>query len=275
MCEYCVKHGAGKKWFENARNFSRDLYNEQYIQEFVESYFSKPIEDAIKAFSERKKALNDPISLGNMKNQLEGRYTGFLHHQIVTIEELADIYRLANILTDEKPAVARFDCICRRLAGQDDPEKHCYGIAFTSDILRRFPTYLGGVEFLDAELAIESIRQMSDQEPVVHTILCLGVPYIGLNCNCTMPVCTPYWYRTSAYKVKQAFYKSESLCIVNAEQCGGCGTCHELCPFGVPEMCNERAYISSAKCWGCGICQKNCPEGAIYFKERGNDMMLF
>ena len=171
MCDFCIKHGAGKKWFENARNFSYELFSEQYIQEFLDSYFSKSVEDALQAMYKRQKSLNDPITLGIMKNQLEERYARYLHHQIVSREELIDIYQLANVLTDEKPTIARFDCICRRLVGQDDPEKHCYGIAFTSDILKRFPNYLGGVEFLDAELALESILQMSEHlrgKPAKH-----------------------------------------------------------------------------------------------------------
>ncbi|MFX0114874.1 MAG: 4Fe-4S binding protein [Candidatus Hodarchaeota archaeon] len=275
MCEYCIQHGSGKKWFENIRNYSRELFSAAYIQEFIHSYFSTAFEERIQRLMKSKTALNDPIALTEHSNSLDKLYSRYLHHAVVTWEELENIYQIAHLLADERPPVARFDCICLRLAGKSDPKKHCYGIAFTADLLKQYPRYLGGVEFLEAEQALEDLRQMSEEEPVVHSVIAMGVPYIGINCNCTIPVCNPYWYRTSAFFVKQAFYKGESTCRVNRERCIGCGTCVEVCPFKIPKLHDERSYINSAECWGCGVCQRNCPENVIDFTPRGLATQLY
>ena len=39
MCEFCTKHGEGKKWYEIMENYSRELLNDPgrrtYIEQFV------------------------------------------------------------------------------------------------------------------------------------------------------------------------------------------------------------------------------------------------
>jgi len=50
---------------------------------------------------------------------------------------------------------------------------------------------------------------------------------------------------------------------VNADVCGGCEVCLELCPFGAIERVDEQAQVNIALCKGCGTCVAACPSGAM------------
>ena len=47
MCEFCHKHGEGKKWYLVMRNYSRELWEQKGRKEFAE-YFWSQFEDYIK-----------------------------------------------------------------------------------------------------------------------------------------------------------------------------------------------------------------------------------
>lgn len=50
---------------------------------------------------------------------------------------------------------------------------------------------------------------------------------------------------------------------VDADVCGGCEVCIELCPFGAIERIDEQAHVNIALCKGCGTCVAACPSGAL------------
>lgn len=47
------------------------------------------------------------------------------------------------------------------------------------------------------------------------------------------------------------------------EDCQGCGTCIERCPFGLLEVREGRARLSREECLLCGYCASACPHFAI------------
>jgi len=48
------------------------------------------------------------------------------------------------------------------------------------------------------------------------------------------------------------------------ERCDGCGNCKDVCPFGVLEIKNGKAFIKDNKnCKKCGACMHACPNNAI------------
>ncbi|MFC1895509.1 ATP-binding protein [Thermodesulfobacteriota bacterium] len=65
---------------------------------------------------------------------------------------------------------------------------------------------------------------------------------------------------------------SRYLSVVDVEQCDGCQTCVEVCPFEAVEMAKMpgskklKARIDADKCYGCGVCVPNCPEEALDLK---------
>lgn len=50
----------------------------------------------------------------------------------------------------------------------------------------------------------------------------------------------------------------------DAEKCTGCRRCTEVCPHGVFEMRDKRAYlVDPGACIECGACAMNCSADAI------------
>jgi heterodisulfide reductase subunit A len=54
---------------------------------------------------------------------------------------------------------------------------------------------------------------------------------------------------------------------VDPARCRACGTCVDICEFGVPELIGEApvraARIDPVICTGCGTCVPHCPSDAI------------
>ena len=40
MCEFCLKHGEGKKWYLQASNYSDDLLSDIRRRKFIETFFT-------------------------------------------------------------------------------------------------------------------------------------------------------------------------------------------------------------------------------------------
>lgn len=50
----------------------------------------------------------------------------------------------------------------------------------------------------------------------------------------------------------------------DVEKCTGCRRCVEVCPRGVFEMREKRAFVADrGACMECGACERNCAYGAI------------
>lgn len=50
---------------------------------------------------------------------------------------------------------------------------------------------------------------------------------------------------------------------VNKDKCVACLTCVRVCPYDVPEIVGDKAYMDPAQCQSCGICASECPNQAI------------
>ena len=204
------------------------------------------------------------------RKKTDRRYKMYLHHQVVTTDEALSILKLASQQTGEhERAVVRIPCICRHQVYGSDEDLRCFGIAFTDDYTRRFPKYLGGGHYyLSADEAGNLLEEMVTNEPTVHAISALGVPYLGLLCNCDMKVCQPYLRRLT-FGIDSPFHKGHYAATVDLQKCSGCGTCESACPFKAASMSHDEsgATIDLESCYGCGVCINRCPEGAISFVE--------
>jgi formate dehydrogenase iron-sulfur subunit len=79
-------------------------------------------------------------------------------------------------------------------------------------------------------------------------------------------------------------YNQQGFVQYDKEKCSGCGYCAEFCPFGVPQMENNRLTGSAVmnKCTFCQdrvangeqtACAEACPTGAIKFGKRSELLM--
>ncbi len=42
MCDFCVQHGQGKKWYLEAKNYSQDLLSDTRRRRFIADFFTHP-----------------------------------------------------------------------------------------------------------------------------------------------------------------------------------------------------------------------------------------
>ncbi len=61
------------------------------------------------------------------------------------------------------------------------------------------------------------------------------------------------------------------IATVDEDLCAKCLTCVRACPFDIPVIEEEGAYINPAACYGCGACVSACPGGAISLAQYDND----
>ena len=262
LCEYCALHGAGKKWYQNAENISKKLARSDLVKDFCEGYFSR---ERVANTWNPSEYLFLPVE-ENEREQINNRYKKYLHHQVVSSEEAFDILKLANYHTDDhEHTVVRLPCVCRYTGYGSDPDLSCFGIAFTDEYTRKFPKYLGGTHrYVSTGEAVESLEMMISDNPIVHAVSALGVPYLGMLCNCDMSVCRPYYHRLRL-GINSPFYKGHNAAQIDRQKCVNCGKCQEVCPFDVPYTCNDGTVVIDAElCYGCGVCVRNCPENAIH-----------
>jgi ferredoxin len=58
-----------------------------------------------------------------------------------------------------------------------------------------------------------------------------------------------------------------SVAVVLAEKCTGCGICADVCPVNAITI-KERAVVNPDVCTGCAACVYECPNAAIAITQR-------
>ena len=54
------------------------------------------------------------------------------------------------------------------------------------------------------------------------------------------------------------------MIAIHQDSCSGCRDCARVCPHGVIEMREKRAFVvAQERCIGCGACQLNCHDDAV------------
>ncbi len=107
MCEFCTKHGEGKKWYLRAENYSEDLLSDLRRRQFVADFFKDPnalggkVEKiaGLKTLPTFVQAALQPVLVRKEKSTHYG--------QVVPIEALEEIFDFVS-------SVTRLPCICRQ-----------------------------------------------------------------------------------------------------------------------------------------------------------------
>ena len=124
MCEFCVKHGEGEKWYLQAKNYSDDLLSDIHRRRFIEEFISD----------------KDGLVLANKRLEMFGKrstdpeYRGPYYYrkmkkthfgQVVPIEEIEKIFTFVN-------SIVRIACVCRQVTlGKE--KRYCYAVSLGPD----------------------------------------------------------------------------------------------------------------------------------------------
>lgn len=276
MCEFCLKHGEGEKWYLQARNYSEDMLSDlrrlKFLEQFADPKFmEREFEKMNTGFGRLQKlpwfvrTLFSRMITGKMKKVHFG--------QVVPIEEIEQIFAFTN-------SIVRVACVCRKSSlGQE--KRYCYGISMGPnggkllEIFRALEEkYADGVddnrfEMLTREESITAFRA-HEREGLCHTVWTFHTPFIGGICNCDRADCLAM-QSTVTHDVPVMF-RAEYIASIDQETCNGCRQCMRLCQFGALSYSasTEKTVVDHAYCYGCGICRSVCAAGAIRLEDRAS-----
>ncbi len=270
MCEFCLKHGEGKKWYLQARNYSEDLASDVNRRQMISDFFQQ--QDAVPNFVAKADRLQTmPRFVRDWFVYMITRKQKKMHYgQVVPIEDVEKIFQLTN-------SIVRVACYCRyNTIGKE--KRYCYGISLSpetgiADVVQglgdSFLTgpYTAGLETLTREEALESFRR-HEREGLCHTVWTFMTPFIGGLCNCDRSDCWAMRF-TLSHGIPIMF-RAEYVGQINADTCNGCRECIRQCQFGALtwSASNKKAVIDQRCCYGCGICRVVCKEKAITMLAR-------
>jgi hypothetical protein len=137
MCEFCLQHGEGKKWYLQAKNYADDLLSDLKRRRFIETFLADPVALA-KEVHDIERLNKLPKFIRDIIGRLITRKMKKVHFgQIVPIEEIEQIFGFVN-------TIVRVACICRQASlGQE--KRYCYGVSLAPDG-GRFAEILQGLD---------------------------------------------------------------------------------------------------------------------------------
>jgi ferredoxin len=265
MCQFCIEHGEGKKWYLQAKNYSQELMNEErkrFMADFFENV-ERMVGDRIGALD--KVLAANPSAAASVFPQLVEQQKKEHWGQVVPLEEVEQIL-------DGAVAVVRVPCVCRSTLRGVRDARYCFGVTTSvsdprANVFQQYPDYSTDLEVLNKEEAKKAIQKL-DRNGLVHTVWTFLTPFIGGLCNCTVNECLALKTRTRLGF--PTFFKAEYVATIDWETCSGCRDCMRVCNFGA---INYSAYvdkcsINQRQCYGCGVCRAACMRDAITLRDR-------
>jgi ferredoxin len=273
MCEFCLKHGEGRKWYLQAKNYSDDLLSDRRRRRFIEGFFAdtEPLKRSVQRLDRLDRTPGPIRSL--IRRMISGHMKREHFGQVVPIEDIEQIFSMMN-------SIVRTACVCRQVTlGKE--KRYCYGVSLSPDhgefgrIVRGLDrSYLSGPDMagrekLSPEQAVAAFRE-HEHEGLCHTVWTFRTPFIGGICNCDRTDCLAM--RCTVTHDVPVMFRAEYVAQVDPDTCTGCRQCMRLCQFGAISysVSTCKATIDSRWCYGCGICRSACPRNAIRLQERAS-----
>jgi len=109
MCEFCIKHGEGKKWYLNVKNYSQDLMSDIQRRKMSKNFFYDVDKQYRKYFNFIKRLpLDAPIIGFSLKALIKRSIIRQHWGQIVPIEDVEKILSITS-------SIVRIPCICHKV----------------------------------------------------------------------------------------------------------------------------------------------------------------
>jgi ferredoxin len=274
MCEFCHKHGEGKKWYLEAKNYSDDLLSDARRRKMILGFFSSSPDQGLTKVDKLGRLNEMPGFVRRMITWNLTRRMKQVHYgQVVPIEDIESIFGFLNTIT-------RLPCGCR-MATVGGEQRFCYGISMSPDggemaklLAKSYADFAAGpatrgFDTLSRDEALAAFRD-HEKQGLCHTVWTFIAPFIGGVCNCDRHDCLAM-RSTVTYGVPMMF-RAEYVSKVDNDLCNGCRSCMRVCQFGAISYsaAREKAVIDPRMCYGCGICRAVCAREAITLADRAS-----
>ncbi len=277
MCEFCTKHGEGKKWYLQMKNYSEELLHAkltqhqkkitstksrvEWITKFMENLvLPAPVEKSKQPDKKTTKTSKAKPSEKKILDTWKTEHFG----QILPIEDVEEVIDMVNSIT-------RIPCGCRIVTTGKADKRYCFGLGLDNwGIMGKYPDASSSLEVLNKDEAKKIFREF-DKEGLIHSIWTGITPFVLGICNCDRD-CLAYRY----YIQKDGtptFFRAEYICQIDPNLCNGCKSCMKQCQFGAEFYSSllGKVYIDPTKCFGCGVCRTACPNQAIKLIQRNKE----
>lgn len=256
MCEFCIQHGAGKKWYLAAKNYADELAasegRELFITDFFKNYERNYRKNVRMTDMARKIPFAGEYAEKKINNYFIQKHAG----QIISLEDAVSICSIPG-------RVSVIDCPCHKyLTGKE--ERKCILFGTTADIVENLPEF-PHIYDLDFEDAAELLKAV-ENEGKIHTVWTFKSPYIGAICNCNQRGCLLFHLKNK-YQFAEIVRKGHEIASIDPDMCTGCGNCQNICQFNGVVVVDGKAEINS-NCQGCGVCRGFCPVEVISLVSR-------
>jgi NAD-dependent dihydropyrimidine dehydrogenase PreA subunit len=276
MCEFCIKHGDGKIWYLEAKNYSLDLISDLRRRKWIEKFITDLENNMVKLGILDRLKQRSSILYGLAKRLFTNKLKKVHFGQVVPLEDAREIFKITN-------TIVRIPCACRK-AAKGKEVRACFGFSaepnslFGYPLEECWPDYSEGpevrqVEKVDREQAVEMLSEL-EEKGVIHTIWTFKTPLIAALCNCDRQDCMAF--RTEMTLGAKVMFRAEYYASVDWDKCKGCKNCLTQCGFGALRysLGQGRCSVDITRCYGCGICRITCPEGAITLRPRKEHPVL-
>jgi Pyruvate/2-oxoacid:ferredoxin oxidoreductase delta subunit len=272
VCEFCLKHGEGKKWYLQAKNYSDDLLSDVRRRKFIQHFFADipGLEKQVQSMGQLDKV--PKVLRGALRGLVTRKMKKNHYGQVVPIEDVERIFEFVN-------SIVRVACICRHITlGKE--KRYCYGIALAPDGGKFFEILNGldasflngpdtaGLERISREEALAAFRS-HEEEGLCHSVWTFQAPFIGGICNCDRSDCLAMM-STVTHKFPVMFRAEYVAGKVNLDNCNVCRQCMRVCQFGALSYSasNKKVTVDQKWCYGCGVCRAVCQNDAIHLEPR-------
>ncbi|MEW6328207.1 MAG: 4Fe-4S ferredoxin [Thermodesulfobacteriota bacterium] len=263
MCEFCIKHGEGRKWYENITNYTEEMFHqvssEEKLKAYLKNFFHSLSIDVQRAYTWKKRL---PRIYRLLVYPLVTRHLKKTHFgQIVPVEDIE------NIL-DNFTSVVRLPCICRKVTTGEN-KRYCFGIGMDlTPIFKDIPDF-SDFDRLSSKEAKQYIRHL-DTEGQTHSVWTFNTPFISTLCNCDRD-CMAYRFQLKM-QIGKAMWKGEYIAGIDPLLCNGCKECLKRCYFDAItyDRQNAKCSVQLMNCYGCGICRAVCKNNAVRLMNRSS-----
>lgn len=268
MCQFCVEHGEGKRWYLQAQNYAFDLKHDvdraQFMTDFVQNFSTMRTRSiaGMEVLTRMPDFVKRPIKQRVVDHQRINHYG-----QPLSLEDCINIFDMVSSIT-------LVPCVCRSAANTSEGEAVCM-LVTTTPVLElakeAFSDYsngpdLGDFQVIDKDQAIALLRRC-EEKGLMHSVWTFKTPYTAAICNCNVESGCLAMKMTTQYDLR-VMWKGEDCIEVDSQRCIHCRKCVSICPFKAISVANRRVIFDESACYGCGICRNECTHGALKLVAR-------